>query len=350
MRRVAIVMGGRSGEHEISLLSGMQVLRHLDTSKNVPVPVVLTPENRWKVWSEFAAPPDSFEPDGPGAVELSPGHALSELVRLRVDAAFLALHGPYGEDGRIQGFFEMADIPYTGSDHTASALCMDKIQAKRIFEWAGIKTPEWRLSTGSRLERPGEIEELEETFGYPVVVKTPCLGSSVGLAILRERGEFQAFLMDLPVEDDRVLVERYMKGRELTCAILDGPEGPEALPPTEIIPKTAFFFDYEAKYTPGATDEVTPARITPEETRAVQSLSLEIHELMGCRGMSRSDFIYTGSDYHALEINTIPGLTRMSLIPQAAECAGISFTEMIERLIESALRHPRFAGKEICRR
>jgi len=337
VRNVAVIMGGRSGEHEVSLGSGREVLRHIDRTRNVSLPVILTPENRWRIWPAPTGSPKEFSPDDSAVTGQSPGEALEALQAWPVDVAFLVLHGPYGEDGRIQGFLDMADIPYTGSGHAASALCMDKVQCKRIMEWRGIVTPEWEVVDLSRETARDLIPRLEERYGYPLVAKTPCLGSSVGMAIPNGREELEAFLEEAAGHERRLLVERYLPGTEVTCAVLDGPAGPEALPPTEIVPKTGPFFDYHAKYTPGASDEITPARTRPEETRELQRLALELHDLMGCRGMSRSDFILEGGRLSCMEVNTIPGMTVTSLLPQAAECAGISFAGVIERLIDSAL-------------
>jgi D-alanine-D-alanine ligase len=338
MAVVAVMMGGRSGEHEVSLWSGIEVVRAIDLSSHRVHPVVLTRENRWKVWETPVEDASTFDPGAAEIPDLGPGEALATLVRLSVEVAFLALHGPYGEDGRIQGFLEMAGIPYTGSGVTASALCMDKILTKRVMEHGGFDTPRWELASArTLLGDRGALDSLAARLGFPIVLKTPCLGSSVGMAICGGAAEVEAALRDLAPIEDRVLCEEHITGRELTCGILDGREGPEALPPTEIVPVASAYFDYVAKYTPGASEEITPARISPEETRRIQDLALRLHSLMGCSGMSRSDFIQRNGTFYALEVNTIPGMTAQSLLPQAARRAGLSFGEVIDRLLGSAL-------------
>ena len=344
LRKIAVIMGGRSGEHEVSVRSGIEVLKAVDRDRNTAFPVLLTRENLWKIWRAPFAGPDGFDPADPGVPEVSAGEAIRTLLDLGVECVFLALHGPYGEDGRVQGFLEMAGIPYTGSGVAASALCMDKVQSKRVMEACGILSPRWRLcSPAELLGSAGEINKIEGEFGYPIVVKTPCLGSSVGMSIPSGRQELLSSLKELADIEDRVLVEKYVTGRELTCAVLDGEEGPAPLPPTEIVPVASSFFDYTAKYTPGASQEITPARISPAQTKTLQGLALKLHLLMGCSGMSRSDFILAGDEFYALEVNTIPGMTAQSLLPQAAACAGLPFSEVVQRLVESAMRR---AGAE----
>ena len=338
MAVVAVLMGGRSGEHEVSLRSGAEVLKAVDLSVHRIHPVVLTQANRWKVWESPLADPLSFDPAEASVAELGAGEALAALGRLGVEVAFLALHGPYGEDGRIQGFLEMASIPYTGSGVTASALCMDKVQAKRVMGFARVETPRWELSSARALLQDGAaLDGLTSRLSYPIVLKTPCLGSSVGMAICQDRVQVEEALPDLSAREDRILCEEHIAGCELTCGILDGPDGPQALPPTEIVPVASPYFDYTAKYTPGASEEITPARISRKETTRIQELALKLHDLMGCRGMSRSDFILRRGVLYTLEVNTIPGMTAQSLLPQAARCAGLSFGQMVERLLQSAL-------------
>lgn len=338
MAVVAVLMGGRSGEHEISILSGVEVLKAMDLSAHRVHPVVLTRDNRWKVWEETLRDAATFDPADTTVVERSAGDALATLSRLGVDVAFLALHGPYGEDGRIQGFLEFAGIPYTGSGVTASALCMDKVQAKRVMGFASVETPRWELASArALLDGGGALDALASRLGYPLVLKTPCLGSSVGMAICPDPSAARDALGELDALEDRVLCEEHVAGRELTCGVLDGPDGPEALPPTEIVPVASPYFDYLAKYTPGASEEITPARITAQETARIQDLALNLHRLMGCSGMSRSDFILRDGTLYALEVNTIPGMTAQSLLPQAASCAGVPFGQVVERLIRSAL-------------
>ena len=330
--RVAVVMGGVSSEREISLLSGREVCNHLPRARFRVKPVEITAGNRWLLypgWLEGA-----FDGMPGGIEEVDAGQALSALFAERVDVAFIALHGPGGEDGVIQGFFETAGIPYTGSGVPGNAVGMDKILSKQIFLQAGIPTPPFlHAASADILHDVGSfVARAEERFGYPCVAKVGNQGSSHNMGIAADRAALAGLLEGIAAAGEHTLVEEYLEGRELTCAVIERPGGggPQPLPPTELVPLESEFFDYHAKYTPGAADEITPARIDAEATAAVQELAVRCHLALRCGGMSRTDMIKRGGELFVLEINTIPGMTSGSLIPQAAEVAGISFPEFLE--------------------
>ena len=323
---VAVLMGGVSSEHQVSLKSGAMVSGNIDRAKYDVTQVVITQEGHWKF---------------PGEERLDIYHALPRLRELKVNCVFIALHGPFGEDGRMQGMFDAFGMPYTGSGCAASALAMDKIHSKAVARQAGVRVADQFLVTRQEwdADHAAIIARVERDFGYPCLIKSPCQGSSIGMAIPKDTAHFQASLLDVFMYGDLVMVEKFINGTEVTCAVLDVEPGkpPRALPVTEICPVESEFFDYHAKYTPGACNEITPARISEAATRRVQAVAERVHQVIGCAGFSRSDFILDGDDPVWIEVNTIPGMTETSLYPQAAAAAGISFQQMLGLFIEEAL-------------
>jgi D-alanine-D-alanine ligase len=338
--RVAVVMGGASSEHDISLESGRNVCNGLPSGRFLIKPVVISHENRWllfPVWleGEYGGMP-------PGTGPLDAGKALAELITAGVEVAFIAMHGPGGEDGVIQGFFQTAGIPYTGSGVLGNAIGMDKVISKRVLMQVGIPTAQFLAVDSDDLLKnlDGFVSEAGKKLGFPCVAKISNEGSSHNMGIAADAGELRGLLKRIATPGKPVLVEQFISGRELTCAVIERAEWekPRALPPTELVPKTSKFFDYEAKYTPGATDEITPAPISGELTARVQEIALRCHIELRCGGMSRTDMIMRDDgELYVLEINTIPGLTGTSLIPQAAAVAGIGFSELLELQVDWAL-------------
>ncbi|HEX5136808.1 MAG TPA: D-alanine--D-alanine ligase [Planctomycetota bacterium] len=314
MRTVAVVMGGASSEHEVSLSSGREAYKALDRRRYRPVDVVIERDGCWRV-------------DG-----IRRGGALEGAAALRdlgCEIALLMLHGTNGEDGAIQGFFETAGIPYTGSGVGGSALAWDKIAAKRLAATAGIEVAR------DLVLPPATADDVPRTLGFPVFVKDPCGGSSLEVRPARDADELRRVIAGLGGR--RLLVEAAVKGRELTVPILDDGDGvPQPLPVIEIRSKGGFF-DYENKYTPGVAEEIVPAPVPPPVSRRVEEAALRVHRLLGLHAMSRSDFILKDDGTPVfLEVNTIPGMTPNSLLPKAAAAAGIAFPEVLARLLESA--------------
>lgn len=338
--RVAVVMGGISSEHDISLESGRNVCNGLNEEKFSVKPIVITRQNGWLLFpgwlqGEYQRMPDGIEP-------VNAGQALAGMIADLVDVVFIAMHGPGGEDGVIQGFFQTAGIPYTGSGVLGNAVGMDKVTAKRVMLQVGVPTAPFLVIDFVDLSKDidGFIARAADSLGFPCVAKVSNEGSSHNMGIAADAEELKSLLERIAAPGKVIMAERYIRGRELTCAVLEraGWERPRPLPPTELVPKTSAFFDYEAKYTPGATDEITPARISGEATARVQEIALRCHIEMRCGGMSRTDMILSDAgDLYVLEINTIPGLTNASLIPQAAAVAGISFSELLEIQVEWAM-------------
>jgi D-alanine-D-alanine ligase len=243
-----------------------------------------------------------------------------------VDVVFLGLHGGQGEDGTIQALLDLTGVPYTGSGHLASALAMDKDLSKHLFRAAGVSTADWLMA-------PVRDETIVATLGLPVIVKPSKQGSTVGLSLVKAQAGLQPAIAEARKYDDEVMVERFIAGRELTVGILGG----EALPVGEIIPKHEIY-DYECKYTSGMAREVFPADLTPEQSAAVQDQARRAYAALKLSGCARIDFrMAADGTFYCLEANTLPGMTELSLIPQAAAAAGMDFAELCERIAQLAL-------------
>lgn len=319
---IAILCGGRSSEHEVSLNTAKMVLKNLDRQRYTPTLVVIQKDERWKFGSSKP-------------VEI--GRALAKLSSF--DFAFIAMHGVFGEDGRIQALLEWIGIPYSGSGVLSSAIAMDKGISNEIYQMIGMKVPNYRI-----IDR--NSQNTGHRFTVPVVVKPVDGGSSVGVSIVKSEKELKKAVKGVLQKNERVMVQQFIKGREFTCGVLENTKGVAvALPPTEIIPRSSKFFDYKAKYKIGGSLEITPAKLPPSMTKKIQVMALKAHRALGCRGMSRSDFILKGSTFSILETNTIPGMTETSLLPQAAKAKGINFPAMLDLIIvaglrRGSLRHP----------
>jgi len=303
--RLALIAGGLSGEREVSLKSGDAVQRALDPNKYA-------------------------------VTRYDPKDGLAALLHDReaIDLAFVLLHGRYGEDGSIQGFLDLLRIPYVGSGVLASAMAMNKKVAKDVYERAGLHVIDHVHLTA---RHGASVEEILERLGPSAVVKPVSEGSSLGVAICHGKEELDRGLDRAFELDEEVLVERFLRGTEVTCCVL-GTRVLEALPLIEIVPTPEYaFFDYRAKYTPGATHEICPARISPALTDEAQCAAKKAHLALRCKVWSRTDMIIHEDRVYLLETNTIPGMTETSLVPLAANAAGMSFSRLLDRLIEASL-------------
>lgn len=338
--RVAVICGGTSSEREISLKSGQQALKHLDHSRYEPQLVEIATNGRWFL-KDTGTPLriDITRPGEAGLVPMPPSSVQASPDK-PFDVAFIALHGQFGEDGRIQALFDLLKVPYTGSGVLASALCMNKTQARDLVSGLGIKVPNGLLLHKRNLPPQDELEDrIEKEIGFPCIVKPNASGSSIGISLVRSRAALAEALDSSLREDASVLIEQYIEGREITCGVLGNASiGGEltALPPVEIIPD-GDFFDYRAKYDSALTKELCPAVLEPELEKEVMRCAIKIHERIGCDGLSRSDFILRDSMFYYLETNTIPGLTEQSLCPKEAAAAGMTFAEFLGKQIELAL-------------
>lgn len=306
-RRVGVLMGGTSGEREISLKTGEGVARALEARGHDVARVVL----------------GDFEP-----IDLT-------LREADIDTAFVALHGRGGEDGCIQGMLELLGIPYTGSSVLASALAMDKLKAKEMFRLHNIPTPPYYVATEADIEDAATLEELHGSFGFPVIVKPRNEGSSIGLTKAENVDELRIGIESALEHDRWALVERYIKATEVHVGILDG----RVLGCIEVVPKSGLY-DYRAKYTAGETEYILPPRIAPTRARGVMNLAERAVRAIGCTGAVRVDLLVTeGENEYVLEVNTLPGMTPTSLLPKIAENAGIDYGSLCEMILASAALH-----------
>ncbi|MDD4895103.1 MAG: D-alanine--D-alanine ligase [Candidatus Omnitrophica bacterium] len=302
--RIGVLMGGPSTEREISLKSGKAVYESLSQAG-------------------FEVSAIDIKTDGRD-------ENIKLIESLGIDVAFIALHGRFGEDGQIQEILDTLKIPYTGSGVKASRLAMDKIASRKIFEASGLSVP--RYKTEEKVSYDSARERGFNGFVLPLVIKPASHGSSIGLSII-EKEEYLDKALELAFSfDERIIIEEYIRGREVTVGILDE----KFLPVIEIIPKKGFF-DYEAKYHAGLTDYMVPAELPDEIAARIQEAALSAHKLLGCCGCSRVDLIIDSSNTpFVLEVNTIPGMTATSLLPKAAKVAGIDFSRLCTKLIELA--------------
>jgi D-alanine-D-alanine ligase len=331
--RVAVVMGGRSSEHEISLASARSVLESLDPARYETVTVEIGRDGRWELGS--GSRPE-LEGDGRSVVETLPVPTSRVPATLaEVDVVFPVLHGPFGEDGTVQGLLELADVPYVGAGVTASALCMDKDLFKSVLRDHGV--PVTRSVT---LRKP---DGFESPFGFPVFVKPARLGSSVGITKARGVDELRAGLELAFRHDEKVLVEEFVSGVEVECSVL-GNEEPIASIPGEIV-ANADWYDFSAKYDEGGMDLVIPPRVPEKSIERVQELSVQAFRVTECEGMARVDcFVREDGEVLINELNTIPGFTATSVYAKLFEASGIPYEELLERLVQLALeRHERRA-------
>ncbi|KKQ81352.1 MAG: D-alanine-D-alanine ligase [Parcubacteria group bacterium GW2011_GWF2_38_76] len=291
-RKIAIICGGPSSEHEVSLQTGKMIANNLSQEKGL-----------WQFGS------DSFP-----LVE-----ALRELKARKFNLVFIALHGAFGEDGHLQAMLDSIDLPYTGSNMLASAMAMDKNISNILFEQAGLAVPKYQI-----------ISKINDSIdiSLPFVIKPLDGGSSIGVTIVKKESEIKE------------MAQRYINGREFTCAILDNIEGdPIALSPIEIIPRVSSFFDYEAKYEDSGSEEIINPEIGAGKLKELQELALKAHNVLGCSGMSRTDFMEEDGKFYVIETNTIPGMTKNSLLPKSAKGNNIEFEEVLNLIINSALKN-----------
>lgn len=336
---IAVLAGGPSPEHEVSLASASQALRALDRERYRVTPFVIGRDMTWHV-PEGPVEPGFDLGELEGAPPTPVGEALGRLAEQ--DCALLAIHGALGEDGRIQGLLECLGVPYTGAGVAGSALAMDKVLTRNLLELADVPHPPGRVVWRSRwrADPEGEAAAVLAALPPPVVVKSPTQGSSFGVHMVDDDEGLAPAVEAVLAGEERCLIEDRLAGREVTCGVLEDPATGEAtaLPPTEIIPPEGRYFDFDAKYTPGRSREVTPAELPPELLAEIQTRALQVHALLGLRGMSRTDMmIPPGGRATVLEVNTIPGMTATSLLPQAAAAAGMSMSELLDRLVASAL-------------
>jgi D-alanine-D-alanine ligase len=330
--RVAVIMGGRSSEHDISIASAHSVVGALDEARYDVRAVEIGQDGRWELDSGQGQIED-------GARETLPAPAGDSPSPFEgVDVVFPVLHGPFGEDGTVQGFLELADVAYVGAGVTASALCMDKDLFKAVMRDKGVPV----VRSVTVLDR--HRDRVENPFGYPVVVKPARLGSSVGISVVRQPEALPGAVDHALEHDEKILLEEYVDGVEVECSVL-GNEEPIASIPGEIVPLVSDWYDFAAKYDEGGMELVIPPRLDERTIARVQELAIAAFVASDCEGMARVDFfVREGGEVLVNELNTIPGFTATSVYAKLFEASGIPYAELLDRLVELSLeRHERRA-------
>ncbi|MDO8466646.1 MAG: D-alanine--D-alanine ligase [bacterium] len=309
--RIAVLIGGPSAEYDVSLKTGGQILTNLDHDKYQARAIVISKNGNWP---------------------MKPSE-----IKKKFDLAFIAMHGEYGEDGTVQKILDKYRIKYTGSGARASALGMDKVLSSKIFTKAGLSVPQFsllKIKNGNL----APSDTRQSLFHLPVVVKPTDRGSSAGTMVVKKVQDLLPAIQKAAKFSENIMIQKYIEGREFTCGVIEVKGKLKALPPTEIVPKLRGFFDYYSKYTSGASREITPPRISRKEMKKIQAQSLKAHRAIRAKGMSRTDFMQNeDGKLYVLEINTIPGMTATSLLPQEARAAGIEFPKLLDLIIASAL-------------
>ncbi|RSO40778.1 D-alanine--D-alanine ligase A [Streptomyces sp. WAC 06725] len=366
--RVAVVFGGRSSEHAVSVVTAGAVLSAIDREKYDVLPIGITAEGRWALTADDPARmvitdrklPSVAElaETAEGAVQLPVDPTSREVVYSEpgsvpkalggVDVVFPVLHGPYGEDGTIQGLLELSGVPYVGSGVLASAAGMDKEYMKRVFVSYGlpvgpyevVRPREWEQADGGAAARR-RIVDFAAEHGWPIFVKPARAGSSMGISKVDDVSGLDAAIEEARRHDPKILVEALLTGREIECGVLEFEDGPRGSLPAEIPPVSDHtFYDFEAKYIDSATGLV-PAPLTVEQTAEVQELAVRAFEALSCEGLARVDFFLQDDGTYVInEINTMPGFTPISMYPRMWQESGVSYPELIDRLVQSALRRP----------
>ncbi|WP_327353182.1 D-alanine--D-alanine ligase family protein [Streptomyces sp. NBC_01304] len=364
--RVAVVFGGRSSEHGISVVTAGAVLRAIDRSKYDVLPIGITTDGRWALTADepdrmaiterqvpnveqLAESADGgvvmpLDPANREVVYAEPGSVPKALGE--VDVVFPVLHGPYGEDGTLQGLLELSGTPYVGSGVLASAVGQDKEYMKRVFTSFGlpvgpyvvIRPREWAADQNAARKK---IVDFAGEHGWPLFVKPARAGSSIGITKVDSFEGLDEAIEEAQRHDPKILVEALLKGREIECGVLEFEDGPRASVPAEIPPvQSHAYYDFEAKYI-DSTPGLVPAPLTPEETAEVQRLAVAAFEAAACEGLVRADFFLTeDGEFVINEINTMPGFTPISMYPKMWEASGVGYAELVDRLVQAALNRP----------
>lgn len=319
-KNIAIVSGGDSGEYDISIQSGKIVEKYLDPEKYNTYPILIKGKNwyhRCQHGNEYEIDKNDFSISMVGE-------------KIRFDCVFIAIHGTPGEDGKLQGYFDMIGIPYTTCDHVISALTFNKHLTKQVVMNLGVKTAR---SIKLDSSNPTGAGDVLKALTLPLFIKPNNGGSSVGMSRVNGAGELKPAIKRAFKEDDEILVEEFIKGREITCGVLRSKGRVITLPVTEIISKKEFF-DFEAKYNPTLAEEIVPAQIPAEIFRSCQETSEQLYQQLSCKGVVRFDYIFNETGLYFLEVNTVPGLTEASIVPKMAHVHGITLSELFDMLVE----------------
>ena len=338
--KVGVLYGGKSAEHDVSIASAKNIVRAMDKNKYDIQLIKISKQGGW-YWQKDAEVPTESTNETDEVILSNEGVAASTLVEIgnklalkKLDVVFSIIHGTYGEDGSLQGFLEMLDIPYVGPGILGSAVGMDKDLSKRLLIEAGIRVAN-SMTLYKWSEQQPTYEEVSEKLGTPVFMKPCNAGSSVGVSKIRNAEEYTAGLAEAFRFDTKILIEEFIDGREIECAVL-GNEHPKASVLGEILP-TQDFYSYDAKYNDTSSKTQMPADIPDELTNEIRKEAIKVFQVLGCEGMARVDFFLRGEEYFLNEINTIPGFTNISMYPQLWAYSGIPQTQLMDELINLAL-------------
>lgn len=349
---LAVVFGGKSGEHEVSLSSARGVMKNLDPEKYNVIPIAITKKGNWligdkgkkyiemnedKIGKEGAISPEesqslvTIKDDDRSLANYAEGNAGA-----KIDLVFPILHGPFGEDGRLQGMLDMLGVPYVFSGVLSHAIGMNKPKAKIIAGEKGVPVPK---DIVIKKAEKYNLDEIIEKLSLPMMVKPSELGSSVGISLAKTKEDLEKGIEEAFSHGNEVILEQYVKGREFTVTVM-GNTDPKVLAITEIIPVISEFYDYKAKYEDGGSRHVCPAEISKEDQKKVEQYAVATFKAIGCNDLARVDFLWDekARDYYFTDINTIPGMTPTSLAPEAAKVAGMNFTQFLDKLIEGAMK------------
>lgn len=346
--KIAILCGGKSAEHEVSLQSAQNIFQSIDTGKYQPILIGIDKKGQWFLHHspDFLANPDNM---ATGDLVMLPPASQGRLLNLSqpsqdetIDVVFPILHGPGGEDGTVQGLLQLADIPYVGSAVLGSAAGMDKDMMKRLLREAKLPVPRFMVA---KVDGPQpDFIKIKNNLGLPVFIKPANMGSSIGVSKASNQTEYELALSEAFKYDTKVIIEEYVPGRELECAVL-GNEQPQASVVGEVLPSHEFY-SYEAKYLDQAGAQLTiPAQISAELAQRIQTLAVQTFQVIGCHGLGRVDFfLKDNQEIFINEINTLPGFTQISMYPKLWQASGLDYAELIDRLVQLAL--DRFAKEQ----
>jgi len=333
MTKVIVLTGGKTPEYTISLISAREIVKHFP-KKYQPIPVVIAKDNSYLNLIDkdiFLSVIKNLSSDNEQEIIFPQAQKInwSNLPKAG-ELVFIAIHGPFGEDGRIQGLLETLGLSYTGSGPLASGLGINKLLFRKVMAAEGITIPKFVTYYSGKSQ-----EKIFDYLSLPLFVKPHNQGSSIGVSLVRKKSKLTQAIRLAKQFSDIILIDEMIQGQEVSCGVIGNQEA-QALPIAEIISKGAFF-DYQAKYSPGKAEEIVPAKLNQATTKKVQELAIKIHQILGCRGFSRTDFIINqGQEPVVLETNTIPGLTPQSLLPKEAKAAGIGYTAMVAKIIKLA--------------
>lgn len=355
---VMVIFGGKSDEHQVSLMSATSVLKAIDKRKYNIITVGITKEGVWKLYNgpideiqtgawEKIADKEAKDKGFTTHISLLPTAKGDRIITLgngktkRIDVIFPVLHGPFGEDGTIQGLFEMMNVPYVGCGVLASSLAMDKAMTKKLLQLEGISQAKYYVTRLKDYKKDDKkiIKEIEKDFEYPVFVKPSNMGSSVGISKVNNSQKLKEAIEIAGKYDEKVVIEETIIGREIECAVL-GNENPIASLPAEIIP-SAEFYDYNDKYFNGTSKYEIPPKLEEDKIEEIKRISIDVYKLLGCSGLSRVD-VFVEKDTNRIlinEVNTLPGFTQISMYPKMWDVTGIKYIDLIDRLIALAIEH-----------